>query len=76
MENLEISCSCPICFLLMTEPVKLGCSHIFCKKCIEYMASIQFTKKECPMCRAQINSLYDIDIEFQKFVQKSFPLDF
>ena len=52
MENLEITCSCPICFKLMTEPVKLSCSHIFCLRCLEFMASIKFSKKECPMCRA------------------------
>mmetsp|Transcript_2644 Transcript_2644/g.6077 ORF Transcript_2644/g.6077 Transcript_2644/m.6077 type:complete len:401 (-) Transcript_2644:180-1382(-) len=46
--------SCPICFLLMEQPVKTPCGHIFCITCMKDMS-----KREgfaCPTCRRDLKS--------------------
>ncbi|XP_028296123.1 E3 ubiquitin-protein ligase rnf8-like isoform X3 [Gouania willdenowi] len=52
-EVLENELQCIICSELLIEAVTLGCSHSFCKYCIQ-----QWRKKkdECPICRQAIQS--------------------
>lgn len=44
--------SCPICFSLAWEPVRLRCSHLFCVRCIIKMQ--REDKKTCPLCREEV----------------------
>ena len=43
---------CPVCFEIVLEPVQTSCGHLFCKKCIEGVAT-------CPVCREQFTSMPD-----------------
>ena len=43
---------CPVCFEIVMEPVQTSCGHLFCKKCIEGVAT-------CPVCREQFTSIPD-----------------
>lgn len=43
---------CPICYSIAYQPVRLGCQHLFCIRCI---IKIQRRKEECcPLCRAHV----------------------
>ncbi|KAK7065446.1 E3 ubiquitin-protein ligase rnf8 [Halocaridina rubra] len=50
---LEKEFQCPICSELFITAVMLGCSHTYCKYCIDQWKK---TKKECPTCRSKITS--------------------
>ena len=43
---------CPVCFEIVMEPVQSNCGHLFCKKCIQSVAT-------CPVCRKQFTSVPD-----------------
>ena len=48
---------CPVCFNFFTSfkhPIKLGCNHTFCVKCIHHLQS-----EICPLCRAPFQSSVD-----------------
>ena len=45
--------SCPICMELITNPIMIECMHIFCGSCLIKWLN---TNKNCPNCRANINS--------------------
>ena len=50
--NDEIDASCPICMVLMLQPVKVNeCGHSFCAKCLLQYRQL---KDECPICRVKI----------------------
>ncbi|CAI2373986.1 unnamed protein product [Moneuplotes crassus] len=65
---------CAICLTLSCEPVKLQCSHLFCKLCIERTFE---TSKErvCPMCRAEVTKdfVMKIDKEAREEAKQSNP---
>ncbi|KJP89106.1 hypothetical protein AK88_01192 [Plasmodium fragile] len=42
---------CPICMLILYNPVKTKCDHLFCKECIE---NVLKKFEYCPMCRENI----------------------
>ncbi|PKK51321.1 hypothetical protein CI102_3081 [Trichoderma harzianum] len=64
---------CPICYSIAYQPVRLGCQHVFCIRCI---IKIQRRKEECcPLCRAHVvmdASADNIDAELEKFMRKYF----
>ncbi|EHK23219.1 uncharacterized protein TRIVIDRAFT_148805 [Trichoderma virens Gv29-8] len=64
---------CPICYSIAYQPVRLGCQHVFCIRCI---IKIQRRKEECcPLCRARVvmdASAENIDTELEKFMKKYF----
>ncbi|XP_064788280.1 E3 ubiquitin-protein ligase TRIM35-like [Oncorhynchus masou masou] len=48
--TLEDDMSCPVCCDVFTDPVVLGCSHSFCRSCLDNYWNTQVIKK-CPVCR-------------------------
>lgn len=63
-DEIEDEVSCAICFELYRDPVKLVCSHTFCRQCVDdcsnragYRGSGSL---ECPMCR-QMTSLSEVE---------------
>ncbi|XP_052354388.1 E3 ubiquitin-protein ligase TRIM35-like isoform X2 [Oncorhynchus keta] len=48
--TLEDDMSCPVCCNVFTDPVVLGCSHSFCRSCLDNYWNTQVIKK-CPVCR-------------------------
>ncbi|CAI5971373.1 unnamed protein product [Closterium sp. NIES-65] len=50
---------CPICLSPPTLPVITPCSHIFCRRCIRRVLSIQ--KHACPMCRAPVDEAHLVE---------------
>ena len=50
-KNLE-ALQCPVCFEIVLEPVQTSCGHLFCKKCVEGIAT-------CPVCRLWFTSMPD-----------------
>lgn len=55
---------CPVCYLLMIEPIKQPCSHYFCLNC--HNECMNFNKK-CPLCRSEIPPTFEpkICLDFQ-----------
>lgn len=47
--TLEDDMSCPVCCDVFTDPVVLGCSHSFCRSCLDNYWNTQVIKK-CPVC--------------------------
>lgn len=45
---------CSMCLEVFNEPTRLGCSHVYCKKCIyDWLGKSQ--RQNCPDCRQQID---------------------
>ena len=51
-EELETEKNCSICFDDMCNPSLTPCGHMFCKNCLDMCLGF---KKECPMCKADLN---------------------
>ncbi|EFO96805.1 hypothetical protein CRE_17218 [Caenorhabditis remanei] len=51
---------CTVCHEDLSYPIKLECSHVFCKTCIETWLD---QKTTCPMCRAEVTK--DVDNEWK-----------
>jgi len=66
---------CPICYTILTEPVRLPCRHYFCFNCYK---SMQGDQKSCPICRCHVNANFEpkIDQALQQTVKAKFPLRF
>ena len=45
---------CPICMIIMIQPVTLPCTHELCLKC--FNAGYQNTNALCPFCRVRIST--------------------
>jgi superfamily II DNA or RNA helicase len=54
LTNRITSKTCSICMELITNPILIECTHIFCGGCLLKWLK---TNKNCPNCRANINSL-------------------
>ena len=50
-KNLE-TLQCPVCFEIVLEPIQTSCGHLFCKKCVQGVAT-------CPVCRERFTSMPD-----------------
>lgn len=48
--DMALLLDCPLCLLLMTEPVTMSCGHSFCRRCVVgcYLPS------KCPVCRVKL----------------------
>ena len=75
---------CPICLDTVKIPTELGCSHVFCLKCIiNWIGSwSSLANLKCPLCRSYVDMLefgarefYNKDIHFlvhaYQFIQRS-----
>ena len=60
MDLQQINTSCPICLDTFKNPHSIGCSHIFCKKCINKWLD---EKDSCPVCRKDYVGYFPIPIE-------------
>lgn len=59
---------CPICLFIISEPIRLNCTHIICLGCLEKLL-ISLSKK-CPLCR---NGFQEANITFDnQFFRKTF----
>ena len=47
----EDNISCPVCCDVFKDPVLLGCSHSFCKNCLQVLW--KQGSQECPVCRGK-----------------------
>jgi hypothetical protein len=71
-EILLDNCDCNICMdnTNITDLVKLGCNHIFCKVCIK--TTLQYVNKNCALCRKNIETIqtqtYEIYGEFTRIL--------
>ena len=52
---------CPVCFSLPIDPIRLGCSHSFCRLCLLKSTRLAPDGRSCPLCRA----LLDINVKEQ-----------
>jgi hypothetical protein len=45
---------CPVCLesLARSHQIKLGCGHVFCKKCLLKIIETAPKRRSCPLCRA------------------------
>lgn len=67
---------CAICLDLLCEPLRLPCSHAFCRACIT--ASCR-SRRSCPLCRAQLPSSFTpsvvaVDKDLEKQLLLAFPV--
>ena len=46
---------CPVCFTFVTDPIKLGCQHTFCRLCLLKSTRLAPDGRSCPLCRATID---------------------
>jgi len=49
VEGLRGQFGCPICYLLLKDPVTTVCGHTFCRSCISKCS-------ECPLCKKSIDN--------------------
>ncbi|KAG0719505.1 E3 ubiquitin-protein ligase RNF8 [Chionoecetes opilio] len=66
---LEDELQCAICNEMFINAVLLGCSHTFCKYCIDRWKK---TKRECPNCRLPITS-ESRSLVVDNFIEKVVP---
>lgn len=56
---------CPICIMILVEPIKVSCGHIYCRFCLDELIlnSTDENEFKCPMCRSSIDKGLDFEIE-------------
>ena len=55
LHELESEVTCPICKDIFKEPKKLPCDHVYCRQCLESLASRSIAADNvcCPECRTE-----------------------
>ncbi|KAI4286154.1 MAG: hypothetical protein L6R38_000136 [Xanthoria sp. 2 TBL-2021] len=67
---------CPVCFSISYKPVRLGCGHVFCIRCMVVMQRSR--QSNCPLCRGDVIMQADsanLDLALMKFLKAYFPLE-
>lgn len=64
---------CAICLDVLCQPLRLLCSHVFCRDCTVHSAA---ERRTCPMCRADMPDSFDprsalVDIDLQEQIIRS-----
>ncbi|KAF8838305.1 hypothetical protein BDN67DRAFT_1013182 [Paxillus ammoniavirescens] len=68
--------SCLICTSIAFKPIRLGCGHLFCVRCLVKLQ--KRAKPNCPMCRAHTVLKADrnnVDYALLNFMSDWFPLE-
>nr|XP_019045049.1 hypothetical protein I302_06965 [Kwoniella bestiolae CBS 10118]OCF23979.1 hypothetical protein I302_06965 [Kwoniella bestiolae CBS 10118] len=66
--------ACLICTSIAFKPIRLGCGHLFCVRCLVKMQ--RAGKEECPLCRSKVILLADknsLDLTVMNFMKSWFP---
>ncbi|KAK6910996.1 hypothetical protein I203_105031 [Kwoniella mangroviensis CBS 8507] len=66
--------ACLICTSIAFKPIRLGCGHLFCVRCLVKMQ--RAGKEECPLCRSKVVLLADkgsLDLTVMNFMKSWFP---
>ncbi|WRT68719.1 uncharacterized protein IL334_005699 [Kwoniella shivajii] len=66
--------ACLICTSIAFKPIRLGCGHLFCVRCLVKMQ--RAGKDECPLCRSKVVLLADknsLDMTVMNFMKSWFP---
>lgn len=77
--------ACLICMSIAFKPIRLGCGHLFCVRCLVKMQ--QRRKEQCPLCRSPEVLLADksefliqfllttgcLDVALMSFMKDWFP---
>jgi len=66
---------CPLCHLLLFEPITTSCGHTFCRSCI--LRAMDHDNK-CPICRTtvHISPEHGVAILLKQLIEKSFPMQY
>ena len=60
MNLQQMNDNCPICLDTFKQPYSIGCSHLFCKNCINKWLEV---KNTCPVCRNDFIGSFYVPIE-------------
>ncbi|WVF67671.1 hypothetical protein IAT40_002430 [Kwoniella sp. CBS 6097] len=66
--------ACLICTSIAFKPIRLGCGHLFCVRCLVKMQ--RAGKEKCPLCRSKVILLADkdsLDLTVMNFMKEWFP---
>ncbi|XP_028132450.1 E3 ubiquitin-protein ligase RNF125-like isoform X2 [Diabrotica virgifera virgifera] len=58
---------CPICFNLLTMPIRSKCGHAYCLDCLYTFRNKNSWNYSCPYCRAPLKKLQLIENEDNKY---------
>ena len=65
MDISILNTSCSICMNEFENPCCIGCSHLFCRNCIEtWTTPNSYNALKCPVCRKKILGLFPLPINF------------
>ncbi|OLL24683.1 putative RING finger protein, partial [Neolecta irregularis DAH-3] len=68
--------TCPICASIVMKPIRLGCGHTFCVRCLVKLQRAQ--KDKCPLCRREVVMSADsrnINKSLLNFLNSYFPIE-
>ncbi|KAL8849465.1 MAG: hypothetical protein Q9221_005547 [Calogaya cf. arnoldii] len=68
--------TCPICYSISYKPIRLGCGHVFCIRCMVIMQRSE--QSHCPLCRGDVVMQADsanLDLALMKWLKAYFPLE-
>lgn len=55
---------CPICFNIMTFPIKADCNHGYCLECLHAYWKKPCWNNLCPLCRYPIQKLQLVEVSY------------